>query len=109
VTPETILAELDRLIGDAAPGERPALALALTARLGALAAGMAATPPAERNDDQPADENLSVEEAARRLGVSKDWLYRHAGRLPFAVRIGRRLLFSADGLYRWNRQRMGRS
>jgi excisionase family DNA binding protein len=54
-----------------------------------------------------ADENLSAEEAARRLGLSKDWLYRHADSLP-SVRIGRRVLFSASGLERWNRQRMGR-
>lgn len=50
------------------------------------------------------DENLCVEEASRRLGVSPDWLYRHHRRLPFTRRIGRRLLFSARGLERWNAQ-----
>jgi helix-turn-helix protein len=54
------------------------------------------------------DENLSIDEAARRLNVSKDWLYRHGPILPFRVKIGSRVMFSAAGLARWNRQRMGR-
>lgn len=54
------------------------------------------------------DRNLSVTEAADRLGVKPGYLYRHAGSLPFTVRIGRRLLFSAEGLERWNRRRQGR-
>ena len=54
------------------------------------------------------DSNLSVATAAERLGVSKDYLYRHSKELPFTVRIGRRLLFSEKGLEKWNRQRRGR-
>ena len=54
------------------------------------------------------DRNLSVMEAAGRLGVKPGYLYRHAGSLPFTVRIGRRLLFSAEGLERWNRRRQGK-
>ncbi len=53
------------------------------------------------------DENLSAAEAARRLGLSKDWLYKTD--LPFKIPIGRRVVFSARGLERWNRQRQGRS
>lgn len=44
------------------------------------------------------DEMLDVEEAARRMGVSKDYLYRHQGKFSFARRIGRKLLFSSVGL-----------
>jgi excisionase family DNA binding protein len=44
------------------------------------------------------DEMLDVEEAARRMGVSKDYLYRHQKKFPFARRIGRKLLFSSVGL-----------
>jgi excisionase family DNA binding protein len=53
------------------------------------------------------DESLSAAEAGRRLGVSSDYLYKQAkaGRLPFAVRIGRRVVFDARGLDRWRRQR----
>ena len=64
-----------------------------------------ATPKANcHSSSDVADVNLAAEEAAERLGVSKAWLYRNAHRLPFAVRIGRRLLFSGVGLARWNRQ-----
>ena len=44
------------------------------------------------------DELLGVPEAARRLGVSEDYLYRHATGYPFTRRQGRKLLFSARGI-----------
>jgi excisionase family DNA binding protein len=46
----------------------------------------------------PSDELLEIEEAAERLSVSQDYLYKHANRLPFTRRMGRRLLFSSTGL-----------
>jgi len=46
------------------------------------------------------DELLDVSEAARRLGVSTDYLYRHHKQYPFTRRQGRRLLFSALGIDR---------
>jgi predicted DNA-binding transcriptional regulator AlpA len=52
--------------------------------------------------------NLDITEAATRLGISKDWLYRHASELPFALRIGRRLVFDSVALERWNRRRVER-
>lgn len=52
------------------------------------------------------DRLLTVEEAAERLGVSPRWLYRHAGRLPFARRLSRKALrFSEVGLRRWQAAR----
>jgi excisionase family DNA binding protein len=54
------------------------------------------------------DRLLTVAEAARKLGMSKDWCYRQAKRLPFAVRIGRQLRFSERGVERYIRQRQGR-
>jgi len=45
-----------------------------------------------------ADELLSAPEAARRLGISLDYLYRHHRDFPFTRRVGRRLLFSALGM-----------
>jgi hypothetical protein len=45
---------------------------------------------------------LSVEEAARILNVTAQWLYRHAHHLPFARRLSRKALrFSEAGLRRW--------
>jgi hypothetical protein len=44
------------------------------------------------------DELLDVDGAARRLGISKDYLYRHHARFPFTRRMGKRLLFSSFGI-----------
>ena len=44
------------------------------------------------------DKLINVDEAAQRLSCSQDWLYRNASTLPFTVRIGRRLAFSAAGI-----------
>lgn len=50
------------------------------------------------------DELLDVEEGARRLGLSKDYLYRHHSSFPFTRRVGRKLLFSARGIDKHIRQ-----
>jgi predicted DNA-binding transcriptional regulator AlpA len=56
------------------------------------------------------DRLLDVEEAAAKLAVSKDWLYRHAAKLPFTVRLGpRRLRFSDKGIDRFIQHRQGRA
>jgi predicted DNA-binding transcriptional regulator AlpA len=89
-TPAT---ELPQLIGDL-----EAARAAAWARLTAPAA----EPPAEGPRSEP--RNLDVAEAARRLGMSRDWLYRHAAELPFALRIGRRVVFDSVALERWNRK-----
>ena len=100
-----LLTELDRCIAVAAVENLPALLASLSAMLAVVASRMLSSPSGPESPARECDENLSAQEAARRLGVSKDYLYRHARRLPFARRIGRRLLFSAKGLERWNRQR----
>jgi predicted DNA-binding transcriptional regulator AlpA len=51
------------------------------------------------------DELLCVEKAAARLGVSRDYLYRHAAKFPFTRRLGRKLLFSSLGIDKHIRQR----
>jgi predicted DNA-binding transcriptional regulator AlpA len=90
-TPAT---ELPELIGDL-----EAARAAAWARLTA--------PASEPRPDAPRQEprNLDVAEAARRLGMSRDWLYRHAAELPFALRIGRRVVFDSLALECWNRKR----
>ena len=58
--------------------------------------------------ETPAEDRLlTVEEAARMLGLSKDHLYRASGKYPFTVRLGSRLRFSARGIERYIRQRQG--
>src|ERR1700730_14461637 len=55
------------------------------------------------------DRLLTAAEAAKKLGATEDWLYRHANTLPFAVRVGKKhLRFSEAGMDRYIRQRTGR-
>ncbi len=54
------------------------------------------------------DHLLDAREAAARLHTSTDYIYRHASKLPFTVRIGRQMRFSEHGITRYIRQRMGR-
>jgi len=80
---------------------------AVLAHLAALQARAAARLMAARlaEPELPTDELLSVKEAAKRLGVSADWLYRRADALPFARRLSPRALrFSSRGITRWMRQ-----
>ena len=44
----------------------------------------------------PPDELLSVKQAAQVLGCSADFLYKR--RFPFARRLGRKLMFSRNGI-----------
>jgi excisionase family DNA binding protein len=53
---------------------------------------------ASQGAPQPHDELLAVDEAASRLGMSRDYLYRHAKQFPFTRREGRSLRFSAQGI-----------
>ena len=89
---ETPALELPQLIG-----ELEAARAAAWARLTAPAVG-----PSEPSGQEA--RNLDITEAAKRLGMSKDWLYRHASELPFSLRIGRRLVFDSAALERWNRR-----
>ena len=77
-----------------APGERDTLSPADIANLLRLAADqLSRLSPAP-----PPDRLLTAQQAAQQLGVSKHWLYRHAATLPFTVRLGRSVRFSAVGL-----------
>ena len=49
-----------------------------------------------------------ITDAAARLGLSKDWLYRNSGRLPFPMRLPEKALrYSAKGIDRWIASRVG--
>src|SRR5581483_4658017 len=54
-----------------------------------------------------ADSLIAVADAAERLGVSAQYLYRNHRKYPFARREGRKLLFSSAGLDRHIRQNRG--
>lgn len=87
-------------------GRIPALLSQLTALQGAMAARLVA---ADQGPAEPAEDVLlTVDQAATRLGVSKDWLFRRSRTLPFVVRLGRHLRFSSRGIERYLRNRLGR-
>jgi len=84
----------------------PALLTQLSAVQASMAARLVAT--AEHATNGAGDTLLDVEDAAQRLGVSEDWLYRRTKKLPFVVHVGRHVRFSANGIDRYVRNRMGR-
>jgi predicted DNA-binding transcriptional regulator AlpA len=107
---------LDQLAGDPAQAQKlPAqVAADLLTRVIGLQAALFAQLLRERawQAQRPVgsdDRLLAVRETAQKLGVSEDWLYRHATTLPFTVRNGRHLRFSQVGLQRWIAARQGRS
>lgn len=77
----------------------PALLVHLAALQAAIAARLTV---ATACPDSGPDRLLTVKQAAPILGMSEDWLYRNAGRLPFTRRTGRRSLrFSERALKRY--------
>jgi hypothetical protein len=94
---------LSSLVQTAAPGELPALAAEL-ARASALVMARIATVAATTiaPSPRPADELITVEEAAALLNVKVSWLYRHWRELGCGRKIGRRTLrFERRGVERW--------
>jgi len=84
----------------------------LLARIGALEAVLRARLGAigtEEPQPQPvaaSDRLLTADEAARRLAMSKRWLYANASTLPFARRVSRRSVrFSERELEHWQLRR----
>lgn len=96
---------------DAAGLPRDAV-LALHARcvraLAALEAPLLAVASGNGRTELEPDRLLGIEEAARRLSVTTDWLYRRSRSLPFTVRQGRGLRFSAAGISAYIKARAGR-
>lgn len=88
----------------------PARIPALLSQLSAVQSAMAARLISADRDNAESGEDtlLTVEQAAQRLGVSKDWLFRRSRTLPFVVRLGRHLKFSSRGIDRYLRSRVGR-
>ena len=51
------------------------------------------------------DRLIKIDEAAERLGTSKDWLYRNHAKLPFTVYLPvRQIRFSSNGIDEWIHQ-----
>lgn len=89
--------QLDGLMDDAAnlPAEQiPAMLARLAALQGALAARLLMNGNGTGHQSAHEDRLLDVAQAAERLSMSKNFLYRNSKTLPFAVRKGRMLRFS---------------
>ena len=71
----------------------------------ALLTRLVASPPATPKAASPGSSNdrlLDAREAAPILGVTPSWLYRHAGELPYARRLSRKVLrFSEAGIQQY--------
>ena len=69
--------------------------------------GTTAAPSAPSPATPTPSRALDIEAVMARTGMSKPWLYRQArkGALPFARRLGRRLVFDEAGLTRWLERR----
>ena len=90
------------------PAEAAATIVKLAALQSTIAARLAA--PASMRDAErhgaTEDDMVGAEEAAKRTGMSKRWLYKHADALPFAHRTSpRSVRFSAHGIKRWLAER----
>ncbi len=84
----------------------PAVLLEIASIQGALAASL--LDGAEQHSAQGnGDKLLEVKEAAAKLGMTEDWLYRKGDKLPFVVRMGRNIRFSEQGIEKYIRQRAG--
>jgi predicted DNA-binding transcriptional regulator AlpA len=87
----------------------PSMLAQMAALLGALSAQLL-TPQghARREIQSPEDRLLTVAEAAQRLSTTPDWLYRHASKLPFTVRLTpKQLRFSSQGIDKYLQRRQG--
>jgi hypothetical protein len=92
--------DLAKTVREVPPEELPSLIGELEAAKAAAWARLTRPAPAQPEHD----EVLNVGEAARRLGVSEDYLYGHHKSYNFTRRQGRKLLFSALGIDRHIRQ-----
>jgi excisionase family DNA binding protein len=95
--------DIDALVSGAEPRDLPNLASALAGALSTVLVRSAALTLHAAPPSRPeAIELLTIDEASRRLGLPKCWLYRHAKTLPFTRKLGHRTLrFDARGLERW--------
>ena len=97
---------LDELANGAVPASRDE-AVALLARLAAAQTRLAVS-LATLAEPAAGDRLLDIDEAASRLGVDRQWLYRRTRTLPFVVRLDGQVRFSERGIERFIASRRGR-
>ena len=113
VAPLTAVPTLDELAAD--PARAAALPLdAVRALLTRCAVAQAVLlprvlePAPDGHNRAEVDRLLKARAAAERLGVSEDYVYRHANTFPFTRRLGRSLRFSEQAIERYLQARRPR-
>jgi excisionase family DNA binding protein len=102
--PRAALAALLTTLDDLATADLPDVLGLLEAAKARCWARLTAPPPPTRSDDPT--QMLTVREAAARLGLSPDYLYRHKEQLPFMQKVGTRTIrCPATALARWQASR----
>ncbi|MEW6775620.1 MAG: helix-turn-helix domain-containing protein [Bdellovibrionota bacterium] len=99
---ETIISAPER-ISEVPPERIPSLLVRLSGLFSALSARLLDFPrkAAKEREEIPQDRLLTAAEAAPILGVTVQWLYRHAKELPYARKLSRKVLrFSEAGIRR---------
>jgi predicted DNA-binding transcriptional regulator AlpA len=110
MTLHDLFASIESKITDADCEECAAI-IGAVEKMKALAYGkiMKVSPPPIQATPQ-GDRLLSVAEAAEKLSMTEDYLYRAAKRLPFTVRTGRKQLrFSLLGIEKYIKQHSSNS
>lgn len=87
--------------GSLSASEHPELVGELVGELAALSARVQMAMMVPRSSNGHGDRLLTVDEAAERLNLSKDTLYRRADDFPFTVRHGRKVGYSSNGIDRY--------
>lgn len=96
---------LDRTIADADPGDWPALAVAIAARLATIASFML-TPSADGSQSadsvESGDRYVTPEQAAEIAGVTRRWIFQHTRGERFRKNLSRKQVrLHEAGFRRW--------
>ena len=104
-----LLAVLEEALATTEPADCPAVIGELERLTATLWGRMLTASNANPAEPRVAENRLlKAGEAAQKLGMSQDYLYRHADKLPFTVRPApRQLRFSLNGIERYIRRRQG--
>jgi len=89
---------LDAIAAGSAPSLTREDIRSVLCRLAAIQSRIAAHIAEGEGTPPPEDRLLTADEAATRLGVKRQWLYRRSNRLPFVVRLDGKVRYSSHGI-----------
>lgn len=100
---DTIIARLGDALDRSKPPTKTWLLAQVEAALAEIPFKEGALQTHQPTTEKPSkDRSLTAQEAGDILGVPPRWFYRNANRLPFTIRLSRKVLrFSEAGLIKW--------